>query len=222
MRTHARKIAKDASPETVFQSKEFRALAQFHLRDPRLRKYYREWSPLHRAVWQEDLVAVICLATKHSVKAVDTRGCTPLHLACLRKGSVLFFSNYCQKYCFKDGPHNCFPGRFGEAAVTARQITVALIEAGADPNAMASAPFTFTPMHCVANSGWVNVAHVLLEKGGSAFSRVQCSPFCWAGGIGFRESNTAMRELLKAHLSEAQKREIDDHHVRQGFKVLPW
>ncbi len=222
MRTHAPKTAKDASPETVFQSKEFKAFAQFHLRDRRLRKYYREWSPLHRAVWQEDLVAVICLATKHSVKAVDARGCTPLHLACLRKGSILFLSSYCEKYCIENRHHHCFPGRWGDR-VKARQIAAALIEAGADPNAMARGPFAFTPMHCVANSGWVDVAHVLLENGGSAFSRGQCSPFCWADGIDISGSyTTTMRELLKAHLSEAQKREINDHHVHQGFKVLPW
>lgn len=58
------------------------------------------------------------------------------------------------------------------------------MDVGADPNAEASKGCTdtsaWTPMHCVANSGWVNVAQLLLENGGSAVSRTMYSPYCWA------------------------------------------
>lgn len=175
-------------------------------------------------MWREDLVAVLSLATSYTVKATDARGCTPLHLACTRNGSSLFLAQYCRRYCDSNKPlHYCFPGRSGFLRAepqTAWQITAALLEAGADPNAKAFGNFPFTPMHCIASSGWVNAADLLLEKGGSAFSRGTCSPYCWAddtyptwlpGRIGM----TTMRELLGIHLSEPQRKEMEDRHMRK-------
>lgn len=106
-------------------------------------------------------------------------------------------------------------------------MAIALIDAGANPNAEASRGCdetnAWTPMHCVANSGWVDVAHVLLEKGGSAFSRGMCSPWCWAEDTyEFTYSRvpgvTSMRELLGFHISEEQMREIRSLHERQTKK----
>ena len=94
---------------------------------------------------------------------------------------------------------------------TALQLCKALLGAGADPNAVTSQEAPWTPMHCVASSGWMEVAHLLLEHGGSAFSGTICSPYCWAfegyGGCrripGYGEAET-MRDLLKSHLSQEQ------------------
>jgi len=100
------------------------------------------------------------------------------------------------------------------------QMCKALLDCGADPNATTSDEVPWTPMHCVANSSWMKVAHLLLEHGGSAFSATMCSPYCWAGDsfmVGIPGEPATMRELLKAHLSEEQMNAIHAlHHSRSG------
>lgn len=68
-------------------------------------------------------------------------------------------------------------------------------------------------MYCVANSGWLDVAHLLLENGGSAFSSGMCSPWCWAvDTYEFKYYPTperkSMKELLRVYISDEQMREI--------------
>jgi ankyrin repeat protein len=182
--------------------------------------------PLHLAVWNQDLTRVISLANSDSVKQKDGVGYTPLHLACSDSNSMLFSSRQVSDRNLKSriisswNDPRCFASRHDNEN-TALQLCKALLDAGADPNAVTSQKAPWTPMHCVANSGWMEVAHLLLEHGGSAFAETICSPYCWASeGYGWRQRISGygeaetMRELLKFHLSQEQ---LDALHKSHGL-----
>lgn len=187
----------------------------------------RDWSSIHRAVWREDLNTVLRQVTRSNVNAMDARGYTPLHLACSSSDSLLFSSRQFHDRGLKDriiaGGEPCFPTRRNNPE-SAFQMASALIDAGANPNAKASdgceKSLAWTPMHCVANSGWVNVAHFLFQSGGSAFLRMMCSPYCWAKDnayeSGLSPGEPTMKELCRLHISEEQMREIEALHNYEG------
>lgn len=204
----------------------------------------RDWTDLHRAIWHEDCNTTLLLADHTSVRQRDDVGYTPLHLACSRTGSLLF--TFRQVYdrglstlmtANRSGLSSlmtanrsyleCLPFRRDYEAAAVEMVGT-LIAAGADPNAEAwparsvnNDKFPWTPMHCAANSGWMDVASLLLEHGGSAFSRTMCSPFCWVDeghrrfAIEGQPSN--MRDLLGSYLSSEQVDAINALHSEQGF-----
>lgn len=179
----------------------------------------RDWSPLHRAVWNSDINKIMSLANQSSVKTKDSLGWTPLHLACSDSESSAFtfrqiFPRQLKQRLLHPNSEMCLPRRrdIQENGLAMCRI---LIDAGAEVNAEAS--IGWLPMHNVASSGWVDLAHLLLDNGGSAFSSTICSPYCWADQgrkmyyVGSRE---AMRELLRAHLSDEQMEQIEALHKR--------
>lgn len=158
---------------------------------------------------------------------MDDRGYTPLHLACTSSDSSLFTFRQIfprglkQRLISSWGErHLCFPFR-RDSESAALQIVTILVEAGADVNAEASrgchSSGPWTPMHCVANSGWTDVAHFLLEAGGKAFSPNICSPWCWAHDqYPSLVGRQTMKDLLGSHISEKQMKDIYALHERQS------
>jgi ankyrin repeat protein len=194
-----------------------------------LRDTNRDWTPLYIAIWRQDLSEVLLLANKQSVRVKDDVGYTPLHLACSRSSSLLFTCRQIRdreiagfgSMAYRDKEH-LFKRSDNEDA--ALQMCRVLLDCGADPNATTSDRYPWTPMHCVASSLWMNVANLLLEHGGSAFSARMCSPYCWALDVDTTETHrrftaipgkpATMEELLKAHLSQEQLDAIYAYHKR--------
>lgn len=192
----------------------------------------RDWTDLHRAIWHQDCIATHLLADNISVHQKDDIGYTPLHLACSNTSSLLFKSRQLRDRGLSGDKRSlqCLPFRESSEAA-AVEMARTLLAAGADPNVEAwparseeQKKLPWTPMHCAANSGWMDVAFLLLEHGGSAFSRTMCSPFCWADdgyklsplGVSRGEPST-MRELLGSHLSSEQVNAINAlHHEQTG------
>ena len=170
---------------------------------------------------------MLILADRTTIHKRDDVGYTPLHLACSRPLSVLFTSRQVRDRGLKYPHHQLNPlaDRPNNEAV-ALEVVQILLDAGADPNAVTSSRIPWTPMHCVANSGWMGVASLLLERGGSAFSRDMCSPYCWAASeygqkrhYSFLDPNgpTSMKQLLGFYLSREHVEAINVHHLGQGF-----
>jgi ankyrin repeat protein len=179
----------------------------------------RDWSPLHRAVWNGDINKVMSLADQCSVKTKDSLGWTPLHLACSDSESSAFtfrqiFPRELEQRLLHPNSDKCFPRR-RDSQENALAMCRVLIDAGAEVNAETS--LQWLPMHNVASSGWVDLAHLLLENGGSAFSSRICSPYCWVEQDRekyYARSSEAMKELLRAHLSDEQMEQIKALHER--------
>lgn len=200
----------------------------------------RDWTDLHRAIWHEDCNTTLLLADHTSVRQRDDVGYTPLHLACSRTESLLFtfrqvndrglrtLMNANPSYLTANRSYlECLPFRRDNEA-SAVEMVGTLIAAGADPNAEAwpalsprNNKLPWTPMHCAANSGWMDVASLLLEHGGSAFSRTMCSPFCWVdeghGRFAIEGQPSNMRDLLGSYLSSEQVDAINALHREQGL-----
>jgi ankyrin repeat protein len=157
------------------------------------------------------------LADQRSVKTGDSLGWTPLHLACSDSESSAFtfrqvFPRELKQRLLHPNSGMCFPYR-RDSQETALAMCRVLIDVGAEVNAPTS--IGWLPMHNVASSGWVDLAHLLLENGGSAFSSMICSPYCWAGEDRekyFAKSRNEMIELLRAHISDEQMEQIKALH----------
>lgn len=158
---------------------------------------------------------------------MDDCGYTPLHLACTSSESSLFTFRQIfprglkQRLITPYGErHLCLPFR-RENESSALQIVTMLVEAGAIVNAEASrgrlSSGPWTPMHCVASSGWTEVAQYLLEAGGKAFSPNICSPWCWAHDqYPSLPERPTMKSLLGSHISENQMKDIFALHERHS------
>ncbi len=156
------------------------------------------------------------LATPATANVADDMGWTPLHLACARSESSAFtfrqvFPRELSQRSIRNGGA-CFPYR-REGKQYAAAMCRILLAAGADVNAKAD-PGEWLPLHNAAASGWVDLAHLLLEAGSLAFVSQHCSPFCWAerDSDHYPSDNKQMMELLKFHISEEQMRKEDAKH----------
>ncbi len=163
----------------------------------------------------------MALANPTSVRAKDSVGWTPLHLACSDSESAAFSSRQVWERnldvrILHPGSVRCFPWRRNCSAAALAMCQV-LIEAGADVNAPTTENFPWTPMHNVASSGWVTVAELLLQNGGRAFSPKTCSPYCWSedrydAWLRAGEGPGEMRNLLRAYISDEQWIQIKELH----------
>lgn len=69
-----------------------------------------------------------------------------------------------------------------------------------------------TPLHCVANSGWLNHAKALVEAGAPVYTGPTCSPLCWVEGGSGGNSDAAL--YLRQMLGDRGLAMIEDDHAR--------
>jgi len=192
-----------------------------HSKKRKLTLNNRDWTPLHRAIWRQDLSSVISLCTGTTVNQRDGVGWTPLHLACSNTSSMGWSSRQIyprnlQSRILYPSSKATFPRRSATEPTALAMIQV-LLESGADVNAFANNP-KWTPLHNVADSGWINVAHLLLDNGANSFTEGRsCSPYCWAGNdLESGGTRNEMQALLKHYISEEQWTQITANHENMG------
>jgi hypothetical protein len=187
-------------------------------------------------VWCQNLDQVkgILAADSRNLDTRDDQGWTPLHLACCSKKSRLWDlhqiknrnwrsnaltdrpgarSNY-SMLAYTSSMLASTPSNFAEKNVSF-MIALELLQAGADVRSKAQR--FCTPLHCAANSGWVDHVDALLYFGAPLFTYNECAPVCWATHPG-TDCRMAL-EYLQKRLGPDSWRRIQKHGHCDGGKL---
>ena len=163
---------------------------------------------------------------------MDNHGYTPLHLVCSSQESMLFDlrqikDRHLDQYnILRDysgllrlrrawGPdrHRSYMSDDTEENTSAAAVEL-LLAAGA--TATIKAKGVYTPMHCAANSDWLQVVKLLVVAGAPVYTGPACSPVCWASST--FPSQDRVSSFWKEKLGPQGAQRIAEHHERQGLR----
>jgi len=198
---------------------------------------YSDWTPLHIAVWRHEVEQTRSLVNSSSVNREDSKGWTPVHLACASENSRIFYSHQVHK----KNREGLYPTFEAGREKPPRGISYSIWDDNEPTNALGILEILLphslvgirrsrfpTPLHCAANSGWLSHAQALVEAGSPVYTGPDCSPLCWAEGGSGGDHPVAvyLREILgerglsmiEADHARAQRAPVGDCDDNEPFQ----